>query len=168
MHLAVGSHGTCSAGLILAVAALQQSVPRPSKDGRGGWGGERGSSPAPLSIGLIKSQAARCSRKRRRRDKSTDSRTTARQAQLWQLKEMEVFKRRFVSGLVVGVLALLVAGTVVTPVSAAPNGRMVHIVRRGETLCSIPCRYGLDVWTVARAKGIAHPSRIYVGQRLAI
>ena len=44
----------------------------------------------------------------------------------------------------------------------------VHIVQRGETLYSIACRYGVSVWNIARANGIANPNRIYVGQRLVI
>jgi LysM repeat protein len=85
-----------------------------------------------------------------------------------QSKEVEMFKRCFVSGLAAGALALLVAGTVVTPVSAAVDARTVHIVRRGETLYSIARSYGVDVWTVARANGIANPNRIYAGQHLVI
>jgi LysM repeat protein len=68
--------------------------------------------------------------------------------------------------LVVTTLVLLVG---VVPASAAPNeSSVVHIVRRGETLYSIARRYGVDVWTIARANGIINPNRIYVGQRIVI
>ncbi|MGD8969191.1 MAG: LysM peptidoglycan-binding domain-containing protein [Anaerolineae bacterium] len=79
-----------------------------------------------------------------------------------------MFKRYCVGGLVTVLLALLVVGTVVTPVSAAPDGSPVHVVRRGETLYSIARRYGVDMWAVARANGITNPNRIYAGQRLVI
>lgn len=42
------------------------------------------------------------------------------------------------------------------------------MVGRGETLYSIARRYGVDVWTIARANGVVNPNRIYVGQRLTI
>lgn len=44
----------------------------------------------------------------------------------------------------------------------------VHIVRAGESLGTIAARYGTTVNAIARANGIANPSLIYVGQRLAI
>jgi LysM repeat protein len=44
----------------------------------------------------------------------------------------------------------------------------VHVVQRGETLSAIALRYGLDVWTVARANGITNLNHIWVGQRLTI
>jgi LysM repeat protein len=66
----------------------------------------------------------------------------------------------------VTVLVLLVG---VVPASAAPNeDYIVHVVRRGETLYSISRRYGVNMWTIARANGITNPNRIYVGQRLTI
>lgn len=73
-----------------------------------------------------------------------------------------------VGGLVIVVLALLIVGSVVAPVYAAPEERTVHIVRHAQTFYSIARSYGLDVWTVARANGIANPSRIYEGQHLVI
>jgi LysM repeat protein len=79
-----------------------------------------------------------------------------------------MFKRFCVGVLVALVLALLVAGSVVTPVSAAPDESTVHIVRRGETLYSIARNYGVSMWAIARANGIANPNRIYAGQRLVI
>jgi LysM repeat protein len=63
-------------------------------------------------------------------------------------------------------LALLVG---VAPASAGPSeSNVVHIVQRGETLYSIARRYGVDMWTIARANNIINPNRIYVGQRLVI
>ena len=68
--------------------------------------------------------------------------------------------------LMITTLVLLVS---VVPASASPNeSGVVHVVQRGETLYSIARRYGVDVWTIARANGIANPNRIYVGQRLTI
>ncbi|MCK4315229.1 MAG: LysM peptidoglycan-binding domain-containing protein, partial [Anaerolineae bacterium] len=68
--------------------------------------------------------------------------------------------------LVITMLMLLIG---VVPASAAPSESCpVHVVQRGETLYSIARRYGVDMWTIARANGITNPNRIYVGQRLAI
>nr|HID13836.1 LysM peptidoglycan-binding domain-containing protein [Anaerolineae bacterium] len=68
--------------------------------------------------------------------------------------------------LVIMMLVLLVS---VVPTSAAPNeDGIVHIVQRGETLYGIARRYGVSMWTIARANGITNPNRIYVGQRLVI
>jgi LysM repeat protein len=53
--------------------------------------------------------------------------------------------------------------------AAAPNeGGLIHVVRYGETLSGIAVRYGVNMWSLARANNIANPSRIYVGQRLFI
>ncbi len=79
-----------------------------------------------------------------------------------------MLKRFCVGGLVALVLALLIVGSVVTPVSAAPDESTVHIVRRGETLYSIARSYGVSMWAIARANGITNPNRIYAGQRLVI
>ncbi|MDY7076502.1 MAG: PA14 domain-containing protein [Chloroflexota bacterium] len=63
-------------------------------------------------------------------------------------------------------LVLLVG---VVPASASPSaGSIIHIVQRGDTLYSIARRYGMDVWTLARANGIVNPNRIYVGQRIVV
>jgi len=43
-----------------------------------------------------------------------------------------------------------------------------HTVRWGETLSGIALRYGVSVWAIAHANGIANPSLIYTGQRLYI
>jgi LysM repeat protein len=53
--------------------------------------------------------------------------------------------------------------------SAAPSkGNIIHVVQRGEMLSTIARRYGINMWTLARANGITNPNRIYVGQRLVI
>jgi len=44
----------------------------------------------------------------------------------------------------------------------------VYTVRRGDTLTWIAARYGVSVWSLARANGIRNINRIYVGQRLTI
>ena len=68
--------------------------------------------------------------------------------------------------LLITTLVLLVG---IVPASAAPREDcVVHVVHRGETLYSIARRYGMDMWTVARANNIVNPNRIYVGQRLVI
>ncbi len=68
--------------------------------------------------------------------------------------------------LVITMLVLLVS---VVPAAAAPKeSGVVHIVQRGETLYSIARRYGVNMWTIARANGVINPNRIYVGQRLVI
>lgn len=77
-------------------------------------------------------------------------------------------KRSKLSVLVALVLAVLVVGSAATPVSAAPSERTIHVVRRGETLYSIARSYGVNMWDIARANGIANPNRIYAGQRLVI
>jgi LysM repeat protein len=51
--------------------------------------------------------------------------------------------------------------------SQQPTGN-VHVVQPGETLYSIARRYGVSVWAMARANGIANLNYIYAGQRLTI
>lgn len=53
-----------------------------------------------------------------------------------------------------------------TPVMAASG--TVHIVQPGQTLEGIARWYGVDMWSLARANGLANPNYIYVGQRLTI
>jgi putative chitinase len=79
-----------------------------------------------------------------------------------------MFNRFHIGGPVALALALTIVGSVVTPVSAAPDESTVHIVRRGETLYSIARSYGVNMWDLARANGITNPNRIYAGQRLVI
>lgn len=43
-----------------------------------------------------------------------------------------------------------------------------HVVSRGENLSSIAARYGTTVQAIVTANGLANPSLIYAGQRLAI
>ena len=72
-------------------------------------------------------------------------------------------KRVVVLSLLV-VALLLPAGVQTASASSCP----IHIVQRGENLYRISLRYGTTVQAIAAANGIAHPSRIYVGQRLVI
>ncbi len=44
----------------------------------------------------------------------------------------------------------------------------IHIVRRGETLYSIACRYNTTVWAIAIANHLYNLNVIYAGQRLVI
>jgi LysM repeat protein len=44
----------------------------------------------------------------------------------------------------------------------------IHVVACGETLLSIARRYGMNVWSIARANGIWNLNYIYAGQRLVI
>ncbi len=53
------------------------------------------------------------------------------------------------------------------PPAAAPVAR-THTVRAGEHLTGIARTYGTTIDAVARANGLADPSRIFVGQRLTI
>lgn len=72
-------------------------------------------------------------------------------------------KRVLVLGLLV-LAMLLPAGVQTASASSCP----VHVVQRGENLYRISLRYGTTVQAIAAANGIANPSRIYAGQRLAI
>jgi LysM repeat protein len=77
--------------------------------------------------------------------------------------------KRFVIALLVALLLVSMNG--VATASAAEKSTSwptVHVVARGETLYSIGRRYGVSAWVIARANGIANPSRIYVGQPLLI
>jgi LysM repeat protein len=49
----------------------------------------------------------------------------------------------------------------------APRPRC-YIVRCGDTLTRIACRFGTSVWAICRANNIWNPNYIYVGQRLVI
>ncbi|HET9416478.1 MAG TPA: LysM peptidoglycan-binding domain-containing protein [Candidatus Limnocylindria bacterium] len=51
--------------------------------------------------------------------------------------------------------------------AAVPAARS-HIVRAGEHLTGIARAYGTTIGALAKANGLADPSRIYAGQRLAI
>jgi len=56
-----------------------------------------------------------------------------------------------------------------TPAPAPPSsGGTVHTVRAGETLTRIALRYGVSIWSIVSANGIANPNLIYPGQRLTI
>ncbi len=51
---------------------------------------------------------------------------------------------------------------------SSPSPSQIHIVQPGETLTRIASRYGTTVSAIVAANGIADPSLILVGQRLAI
>jgi LysM repeat protein len=70
--------------------------------------------------------------------------------------------------LIVLLLVLLIDIAGVTPVLAASNTSVIHVVQRGETLYSIARSYGVNMWAIARANGIANPNYIYTGQCLVI
>lgn len=48
-----------------------------------------------------------------------------------------------------------------------PTGKY-HVVQCGETLSGIAWRYGVNMWSIVHANGIANPNCIYKGQRLYI
>lgn len=49
----------------------------------------------------------------------------------------------------------------------APSGK-IHVVQPGESLSLIAARYGVNLWAIVHANGLANPNHIYVGQRLVI
>ncbi|MBL7183191.1 MAG: peptidoglycan DD-metalloendopeptidase family protein [Anaerolineae bacterium] len=51
---------------------------------------------------------------------------------------------------------------------SSPSPSQIHIVQPGETLTLIASRYGATISAIVAANGIADPSLIFVGQRLAI
>ncbi|MBW3612527.1 MAG: LysM peptidoglycan-binding domain-containing protein [Chloroflexi bacterium] len=77
---------------------------------------------------------------------------------------------------------LVIPGAVTTPATSrpgpapapsaakpnAPAAARTHTVRSGEHLTGIARRYAVSVSAIVRANGIANPSRIHAGQRLAI
>jgi LysM repeat protein len=50
----------------------------------------------------------------------------------------------------------------------APARPCYHNVRWGETLADIAWHYGISMWSIASANGIANVNRIYAGQWLVI
>lgn len=74
-----------------------------------------------------------------------------------------IAQRQVVSALVV---ALLLTSLLSVP-SHAEGGR-VYVVQPGDTLWGIAQRYGVSVYTLARANGISPYAYVYVGQRLVI
>jgi LysM repeat protein len=69
------------------------------------------------------------------------------------------------------ILALLVLFALQILLAATPahaQSKVVHVVKRGETLFSIARHYGVSVEAISAANNIADPSRIYAGQRLVI
>ncbi len=75
--------------------------------------------------------------------------------------------KRFWRALIIGtLLASLVI--LLLPGPAMACDPVYHQVRAGETLGSIAARYGVSVWAIARANGLANINYIYVGQWLRI
>jgi LysM repeat protein len=75
----------------------------------------------------------------------------------WPIPPGPVAERQFTPG--VG------PGPTPTP---APGCRYTHAVQPGETLTRISLRYGVSIWTIARANDIQNVNLIYVGQKLCI
>jgi len=67
-----------------------------------------------------------------------------------------------------GISALATSASSSAPAPTEPDDVTVHVVSRGESLWGIASRYGSSVTAIAEANGIADPSRIFGGQRLAI
>ncbi|MCD6290727.1 MAG: LysM peptidoglycan-binding domain-containing protein [Anaerolineae bacterium] len=67
-----------------------------------------------------------------------------------------------ISVVVASLVVLLLPGPAM---ACAPT---YHRVQPGETLSSIAARYGVSVWRIAQANGIANANYIYVGQLLRI
>ena len=55
-----------------------------------------------------------------------------------------------------------------TPAPAQPAANRTHSVGAGEHLTGIARKYGTTITAIAKANGLADPSRIFVGQRLTI
>jgi LysM repeat protein len=56
-----------------------------------------------------------------------------------------------------------------TPAPPAPApGGVYYVVCRGDTLAKIAYRFGVSVWSIVNANGIANPNVIYPGQRFYI
>jgi LysM repeat protein len=64
------------------------------------------------------------------------------------------------------IAAIIVAGTIVTPVYAQGTG--TYIVQPGDTMLKIAVRHGIRVSQLAEANGLRWDSWVYVGQRLVI
>jgi LysM repeat protein len=65
---------------------------------------------------------------------------------------------------------IYVGQRLIIPSGSAPiyGGRTIYVVRRGDTLSRIACRYGVSMWAIVRANGLRNPNYIYAGQRLVI
>jgi len=51
---------------------------------------------------------------------------------------------------------------------APPSSGSIHVVVSGDTLYGIARRYGVNMWDIVHANGIANPNLIHPGQRLTI
>ncbi len=62
-------------------------------------------------------------------------------------------------------------GGIIPPVTPPPSStgcRVHHVVQPRETLTAIGLRYGVSIWTIARANHIYNLNVLYVGQVLCI
>lgn len=68
------------------------------------------------------------------------------------------------------IASVVILSLAATSVWAAPPevDPVIHIVQRGETICSIARRYGTSVEAITSVNGITNPNWIYTGQRLSI
>jgi len=66
------------------------------------------------------------------------------------------------------VLVVVVLLSVLLVPAVSASGQVIHIVQPGETLYRIALRYGVSMYAIASANGIANLNAIYVGQRLVI
>lgn len=64
------------------------------------------------------------------------------------------------------VLVIPAIGGPVTAPAPIVGGR--YVVQPGDTMFKIGARFGVDVWSIARANGILNLNRIYSGQSLVI
>ncbi len=62
---------------------------------------------------------------------------------------------------------LTIPGSGCQAAAPAASGR-VHVVQYGENLTGIAQRYGVNVWTLAKANGMSNLNFVYAGQRLTI
>jgi LysM repeat protein len=66
------------------------------------------------------------------------------------------------------ILTLLLAALPTAAMASDYYDGDYHVVKAGQTLSGIAKYYGVTVHALAKANGIANPSRIYVGQKLHI
>lgn len=68
--------------------------------------------------------------------------------------------------LVLSVIILILATTIIAPVSAQDD--VIHVVQPGENLFRIALRYGVDMNLIAEANNITNVRQIFSGQQLVI
>ena len=65
-------------------------------------------------------------------------------------------------------IALLLVLSTLGPVGSAQADSRYHVVRPGETLCSIGRLYGVNAYDISRLNCLSNPDYIRIGQRLQI